>query len=62
MRKPKTAKTMRIVFEMLLEFAEKYGPDSISTVSEYFNTMLDDLRSEDFFGTEGQCDPRGDDR
>jgi hypothetical protein len=24
--------------------------------------MLDDLRSNDFFGTEGQCDPRGDQR
>lgn len=26
------------------------------------NTMLDDMRDEDFFGTEGQLDPRGDNR
>ena len=24
--------------------------------------LLDSLREEDFFGTEGQCDPRGDQR
>lgn len=29
---------------------------------EALNRMLDDLRSEDFFGTEGQLDPRGDQR
>jgi len=29
---------------------------------EAFNEMLDNLRDEDFFGTEGQCDPRGDNR
>jgi len=29
---------------------------------EALNTMLDDLLSDDFFGTEGQCDPRGDQR
>lgn len=29
---------------------------------ERLNRMLDDLRSEDFFGTEGQLDPRGDQR
>jgi hypothetical protein len=27
-----------------------------------FNEMLDTLRDEDFFGTEGQNDPRGDQR
>jgi len=29
---------------------------------ESFDTMLDDLLSDDFFGTEGQLDPRGDHR
>lgn len=29
---------------------------------EAFNEMLDSLASDDFFGTEGQCDPRGDQR
>ena len=31
-------------------------------VLEAWTTALDDLRSEDFFGTEGQNDPRGDGR
>ena len=26
------------------------------------NNLLDDMRDEDFFGTEGQTDPRGDNR
>lgn len=26
------------------------------------NSMLDELRDDDFFGTEGQADPRGDNR
>lgn len=34
----------------------------IKIVSKEFNKMLDDLLEEDFFGTEGQCDPRGDHR
>lgn len=28
----------------------------------WLNKNLDELRDEDFFGTEGQCDPRGDNR
>lgn len=28
--------------------------------SESLDTMLDDFMGEDAFGTEGQCDPRGD--
>jgi hypothetical protein len=27
-----------------------------------FNQMLDSMKDEDFFGTEGQTDPRGDQR
>ena len=26
----------------------------------FLREVLDDLQSDDFFGTEGQCDPRGD--
>lgn len=29
-------------------------------IVDAMNKMLDDLLSEDFFGTEGQLDPRGD--
>ena len=29
---------------------------------QWLNDLLDELLAEDFFGTEGQCDPRGDQR
>jgi hypothetical protein len=29
---------------------------------DWLNQLLDDLASDDAFGTEGQCDPRGDQR
>lgn len=28
--------------------------------SEEFESMLTNLKNDDFFGSEGQCDPRGD--
>lgn len=31
-------------------------------ILEAWNDVLDDMRLDDFFGTEGQCDPRGDGR
>ncbi len=31
-----------------------------SMFSDYLDTMLDELLGQDAFGTEGQCDPRGD--
>ena len=31
-------------------------------VQDWLEGVLDDLLSCDFFGTEGQCDPRGDHR
>lgn len=34
----------------------------IEILSESMEGMLNDLRSNDFFGTEGQLDPRGDGR
>lgn len=36
--------------------------DNASAYSDHLEVMLDDLSSNDFFGTEGQCDPRGDQR
>lgn len=31
-------------------------------LATWLNDKLDELRRDDFFGTEGQCDPRGDSR
>jgi len=35
-------------------------PDDAEGIAEALDAMLDDLRGYDFFGTEGQNDPRGD--
>lgn len=36
--------------------------DDAELLADSMDQMLDDLLSEDFFGTEGQLDPRGDQR
>ncbi len=49
---------------VLLTIADRIGKDSddAAVYIEELNAMLDDLLSQDFFGTEGQGDPRGDHR
>jgi hypothetical protein len=59
-RRPKTVKTMKAVFDRLLTWAEEN--ELTEPVSMAFNAMLDELHNDDFFGTEGQSDPRGDAR
>jgi len=58
-RKPRTAKSMSLAWAKLMEQA-KASKDDEKCISEAFNEMLDRLRAMDFFGTEGQIDPRGD--
>jgi len=60
-RKPKTIAGMNKTWNALMAHA-KENPEDIIQISQAFNDMLDDLVSEDFFGTEGQLDPRGDQR
>ena len=60
-RKPKSVKSMNQVWAKLMEYAAQHK-DNEKIISEEFNRMLDTLLGEDFFGTEGQCDPRGDHR
>ena len=60
-RKPKIVKTMNAVWQKLME-SIAHDKDREQAVAEEFNRMLDTLLGEDFFGTEGQCDPRGDHR
>lgn len=38
------------------------SPSDATMWQDAVNDMLDELRCSDFFGTEGQCDPRGDNR
>ena len=55
-----THKNMAEIWAKLLEYADT--KDERRCVAEAFNEMLDALANNDFFGTEGQCDPRGDQR
>ena len=45
----------------LMTFIED-SPQNIAEVHLSFRIMLDQLHADDFFGTEGQNDPRGDSR
>ena len=51
-----TRKNMADVWAKLLEYADT--KDERECVAQAFNEMLDTLANNDFFGTEGQCDPR----
>jgi hypothetical protein len=60
-RSPKTVKAMNEVWKRLMNFIGK-DKNKERIVAEEFKVMLDILLGDDFFGTEGQCDPRGDHR
>ena len=60
-RSPKTVKAMNEVWKRLMNFIGK-DKNKERIVAEEFKVMLDTLLGDDFFGTEGQCDPRGDHR
>lgn len=47
------------VLERLIDLV-KENEDDAKVISEYLELMLDELHQDDFFGTEGQIDPRGD--
>ena len=53
---------LREVWSNLLDFAEGVSPEAMDEIRERLDAWLDDWHSEDYFGTEGQCDPRGDAR
>ncbi len=46
----------------ILELHKAKDKDGVAFACEEFDNMLDTLHNEDFFGTEGQSDPRGDRR
>lgn len=62
MAKKATRKNLRKVLEKLAGMAEDGDAQDAKIIVEKVNAMLDDLLSDDFFGTEGQLDPRGDHR
>ena len=56
----KAQKNIKIVLTRLIAFTEQTDKESATILSARLNDFLDELCGEDFFGTEGQLDPRGD--
>lgn len=54
-----TADRVSKVLERLREMALQ-DEDAATAIADSLDYMLDDLHGDDFFGTEGQADPRGD--
>lgn len=57
----KQQENLVIVLERMVE-SVKANEDDAAMYAEYVDLMLDDMRDDDCFGTEGQCDPRGNHR
>jgi hypothetical protein len=55
----KTQKNVITVLERMVQMA-KDNNDDAKMFSDAMQFMLEDIHSNDGFGTEGQCDPRGD--
>lgn len=45
------------ILERLVEYMRVQEKESKSVFAESFDQFLDDLCADDYFGTEGQCDP-----
>lgn len=59
--KPKKT-TAKNFAERCIRFAAHVQENPDEFAFECFDDMLDNLHDEDYFGTEGQSDPRGDRR
>ncbi len=59
--KKATKRNFKITLEKISKMFED-EPDQQALWVEWLNRGLDELKGDDFFGTEGQCDPRGDQR
>lgn len=58
-----TAKNVVKVLKSLTKFLEEADDKELNKlVAGWLNEPLDDMLKRDMFGTEGQCDPRGDHR
>jgi hypothetical protein len=55
----KVQKNVVTVLKRMTSIAEQ-SVDDAEMFAESLEQMLDDIHSNDGFGTEGQCDPRGD--
>lgn len=50
------------ILRRLADMVSKEEPATREMFADDLNAFLDELASQDFFGTEGQLDPRGDKR
>lgn len=57
-----TKKNFGAVMDKIKEHFDGSDRESKSFWCDAMNEMLDSLLADDFFGTEGQCDVRGDQR
>ena len=57
---PATEDNVKEILAKTVAYCERNG--DMDYLAECVNAMLDDMLSMDAFGTEGQCDPRGDHR
>ena len=62
MSKRVTSRNLLVVLDRLKEYAAATEDESRQAFCDDLNRFLDDLADQDAFGTEGQCDPRGDQR
>jgi len=57
-----TSRNLSTVMDRLKVYALETKDESRQAFCDDLNRFLDDLSDQDAFGTEGQCDPRGDQR
>lgn len=62
MSKRVTSRNLAVVMAKLTVYALETEDEARQAFCDDLNRFLDDLSNEDAFGTEGQCDPRGDQR
>jgi hypothetical protein len=58
----KSQRNIKTVLTRLIAFSEQADKESNIELSAQLDSMLDELKGNDFFGTEAQLDPRGDGR
>lgn len=62
MAKRVTSRNLKEVLSRLTQYAMSTIDDERQAFCDDLNRFLDDLQEQDAFGTEGQLDPRGDQR
>lgn len=57
-----TIKIKRRLIDVFTEWVNLSSDEELNEIKDRLDEILDEWNSEDRFGTEGQCDPRGDSR